>query len=873
MLKAVDDHLDDERLHIVAAPGAGKTTLGLEVVRRLGRPALVLAPTLAIRDQWVIRLRDFLPAPDAPIPGWISRDLEAPGHLTVVTYQTVLARHRPDGPGETADVLEEQRAPERSDVRSVAEILRRADLGTLVLDEAHHLRQEWWRALSAIVDDVADLKLVSLTATPPYDSTGREWRRYEELCGPIDDEISAPELVKAGTLSPHQDFVRLVMPTTGEVRSTVDHDQKVDAVLGELSGDHDFIRQVEGHPWIGEPDPEAVLDDPELAVALLVLLRATGSALPDDLLELLDLDRTELPSPSRRWWQILLHAYLYDVSFAHRSRRYRDALATRLRNDGLLWRRELRIDGSRPVGRSLALSAAKVSACLDVFRAESSLRGSALRQVVLTDYIRDEGWSGGPGSVPTELGALPVFDGLATSVPDDEAPFIAMVTGRLTVLHRSREPAFRAALRPGVSVETTPAPERPGWLRVRGPTGSRLVSAFTRLLADGELRVLVGTRSLLGEGWDAPCVNSVVLASYAGSFVSTNQMRGRGIRTDPDDPEKVASIWHLAALLPDTPTGVMDLEQLEERFRTFVGLSADGATIESGFGRLQLPEVDSAAAIPSFNAENLARHQRLMELRERWERAVQVGDAGRVIPTLQAPRAPRHAAAHTNRTLRYLLYEAGWVGLGAAGWRLFGLTQVDGLRSLAVFVAVAAGAAFLYMLPGLVRAARLMTRHLPVDGTIGEMGEAVMEALVGSGLVEPSDRLRVETDTTPEGGVTVSLRGGTFYEQTLFADAMNELLGPIENPRYLITREATAWTRLRRTSLLAGSDYHAVPTGLGVNKRRARRLLEAWHRHVGPGELVYTRREGGRRLLLAGRARSFSTSFQGSGAGRLDRWS
>ena len=57
----MERHLDDDRLHVVAAPGAGKTTLSLEVFRRLGKPALVLTPTLTIRDQWLLRLRDFLP--------------------------------------------------------------------------------------------------------------------------------------------------------------------------------------------------------------------------------------------------------------------------------------------------------------------------------------------------------------------------------------------------------------------------------------------------------------------------------------------------------------------------------------------------------------------------------------------------------------------------------------------------------------------------------------------------------------------------------------------------------------------------------------------------------------------------------------------
>lgn len=37
---------------IVAPPGAGKTLIGLEVVRRVGAPAVVLCPTQTIQRQW-----------------------------------------------------------------------------------------------------------------------------------------------------------------------------------------------------------------------------------------------------------------------------------------------------------------------------------------------------------------------------------------------------------------------------------------------------------------------------------------------------------------------------------------------------------------------------------------------------------------------------------------------------------------------------------------------------------------------------------------------------------------------------------------------------------------------------------------------------
>ncbi|WP_153041526.1 DEAD/DEAH box helicase family protein, partial [Pseudovibrio sp. Ad26] len=62
VLAELDTHLDDDHLHIVAAPGSGKTILGLEVMRRVGQPALILAPTITIRNQWIERLTSlFLP--------------------------------------------------------------------------------------------------------------------------------------------------------------------------------------------------------------------------------------------------------------------------------------------------------------------------------------------------------------------------------------------------------------------------------------------------------------------------------------------------------------------------------------------------------------------------------------------------------------------------------------------------------------------------------------------------------------------------------------------------------------------------------------------------------------------------------------------
>src|SRR4051794_41897067 len=45
--------------HIVAPPGSGKTLLGVELIRRVDKRALVLAPNQAIQQQWPRAVAQF----------------------------------------------------------------------------------------------------------------------------------------------------------------------------------------------------------------------------------------------------------------------------------------------------------------------------------------------------------------------------------------------------------------------------------------------------------------------------------------------------------------------------------------------------------------------------------------------------------------------------------------------------------------------------------------------------------------------------------------------------------------------------------------------------------------------------------------------
>jgi superfamily II DNA or RNA helicase len=104
ILADFDRHAEDGHFHVIAAPGSGKTVLGLEVVRRLGKPALVCAPTLALRSQWIERLAHLFLAGERP--AWVSAEVGARALLTFETYQALHARARKDGAGALARTRE-----------------------------------------------------------------------------------------------------------------------------------------------------------------------------------------------------------------------------------------------------------------------------------------------------------------------------------------------------------------------------------------------------------------------------------------------------------------------------------------------------------------------------------------------------------------------------------------------------------------------------------------------------------------------------------------------------------------------------------------------------------------------------------------------
>ena len=414
----------------------------------------------------------------------------------------------------------------------------------------------------------------------------------------------------------------------------------------------------------------------------------------------------------------------------------------------------------------------------------------------------------------------------------------------------------------------------------------RYVPLVTRFFEVGGSRCLVGTRSLLGEGWDAAAVNVVIDLSAAATPVSVHQMRGRSLRLDPDWPDKVAHNWGVVCVADGHPKGGADYERFVRKHQHYFALTDSGA-VESGvshvdqhlspwgppaeadvaaLNRRMLAKADERAATrerwqvgaPYDNAEGeivRVRHQRPLGLPGRQFASLAGRDGGRAV----LDREVAGAAGLPRRRRR-----PGWIvgmlalalltlaALGAAGrWQ----DLVSG--ALALVSGLAALSAVAWWRAMVLRSARL-------SSALEDLAAAVADGLrVAGGSSAGAERVEVVTE--PDGAFRCQLTGVAVEDSRRFAEAMDELLAPLGACRYVVPRVIVPTPRgtgasfrlvVRRAIGLgvpAGVVWHAVPSWLATNKERVEGFTAAWNRHVSPGVTLYSGAPEGAGVLAAAR--------------------
>lgn len=849
----------------MAPPGSGKTVVGLEVVRRVGEPALVLAPTTTIAHQWERALSLFADVPHALVgPG---------GPLHVFTYQSLCQTTDPAGvlregaiaqlvgervelTAEEGEALSErlQSAPsprEARDIQARVASLKRAmardgdvaavlsanaharldalvagGIGTVVLDECHHLASMWGYLVRALLVRMPDsVHVVGLTATSPAELDEEGAEIYRSLLGPVDLEIPTPAVVRDGHLAPYQELAWFTEPLDSEREWLVERHVRFAELIDRL---HDPAPAEEEDlafaPWvIGRirhrddgtgsarlPFASLAARRPDLVRAGLRYLHAGKLELPDDAprgegwREPLTLDD----------WLVLLGDYavgcLRGRAEVAAERRF-DELGIGLRDLGFQLTRSGVRRGGSDVDRVLTNSRAKALGAVEILGAEADTRGERLRGVLLCD---SEDSPRRPGGSVLELagGAR----GLMRVLADDlrTAPLHPLLVTGSTIACVAEDADLFARV---LNAAAIPASEglieliRPGW------TSRQWVVAASAALATGETQLIVATRALLGEGWDAPALNCLLDLTTVAADVSVRQMRGRALRLDPNHPEKLSSHWDVVCIAPDLARGSADYRRFVRRHGHLHAPCEDGS-IESGVSHVH-PSLSPhtpppASAFAELNASALTRAADLVGARRRW--AIGTGYVGEEVPVLLVRRNDATATPSAITSPPVFPPRLPWYRGPAVAF---------GLNSAAVaYPAV-----------------------LPLD----RVARVIADAYAALGEITPQAAASLTLVARPGGALRCLLADGGRHENQLFASALEDVVGGGAVPRYVISRLAwpvstIAGVRLRWRALLGRwkleLSWHPVPSDLASQRHRADVFHESWSNWLGYSQLLFAGR-------------------------------
>mgnify|MGYP002622083555 CR=1 FL=1 len=885
ILDNLDFHLSDKKLHIVAAPGAGKTTLGIEVISRINKPTVILVPTNTIKNQWRERICNaFLEEKDFNI---VSTNIRNTKFITIITYQALLAAFCGGKCDEDLNIEEEIEEDQistnkrfnESKAQEIIKILKDSKISLLCFDEAHHLRKEWWKALTYLVEELNPEQTLALTATPPYDVDLGEWQRYEELCGEIDEVISIPELVNNGDLCPHQDFIYFSGLKKHEKEIIKKHNENVKQLLERLKNDNELINYLKNMEFFKFPqsEVESIFEDPEFYISIISFLKFQGVKIPSKFLKLFDAKESELPKFDLKQAKIFLNGFLFLHSevFAGLEEKI-DEYTKLAKHLGLIHNRRIAFTDSVKIERQISSSLGKLDSIVEIVDLESKSLGKDLRMVVLADFIKAD------DTENNSLGVVPIWRTLKNKFTEDKIS-LGVLCGSLILLPKNQYKNFESILKNyNLAKDCVSIGDFEGFIKIvpKETCKNSIVSIITKMFNNGDLTVLVGTQALLGEGWDAPCINSLILSSTVSSYMLSNQMRGRAIRIDKNNPDKISNIWHLASFVvikksiwenifgseSETDNEYQDQAQwhdintLSKRFEGFEAPSYfDKHEIMNGISRvfnltnfslLMTLNKNPESALESQNSSVLKIASDRQQTKKWWDEALNLGyNQGEMRLTKGVD-----AEKLTMRTLCYKSYREQVIS--ALITFVIILSQIPIKLWWILFLIL-----FVVLFVIFLRFLKTGT----VSGVMKQIAIVILETMDYHGYIKTSLKKCGLTVDKQLDSIYVSCKNLSEEENNLFIKSLQEFFDPIENPRYILVKKD------KFAGIVSQIDYFSIPSVFCANKKSINVFKALWEKYIGNCEIVYTRNLEGRRLLLKARKEAFSSSKRKKSK-RLSKW-
>lgn len=798
-LDLLDKYKNDEKIHVVAAPGAGKTILALELLIRIGNKALILAPTIAIKEQWIERLKKDFENGDKV--DFISTDLESPKCITVITYQSLYSLNRKKV--------------------NIENIIKKNKIKTLVLDEAHHLRKVWFKTLENIINNLKDCTTISLTATPPYDN-GNDYKNYMSLCGDIDAIITVPQLVRSNCLCPHQDYIYFNTPTEVQNVKFFEFQKNINFIIEEIKHDSNFIKAIALNDYIVMPEENvnSVLENFDFYIAMLSFLSEVKCKIPNNFYT----KNVKVPKFNKDLMEILLEKLLFDKEIEEREifKDTFDNIKNKLNKLGCIEEKTVNLKYSKELSDIILKNTNKLDSIDEIINIEYTNLKEKLKLVVVTDYIKDNFYDVDEEEI-NEIGVIPIFRKVISNCMNAK---VSVLTGTTIIIPTDTKEKLLKIAKEEFNIESNDIKISEigidfnySNVEIEDKYKRYTVNLITKLFEKTDINVLIGTVALIGEGWDAPFINSLIMASFVASYVTSNQVRGRAIRIDKSNLKKISNIWHLVCLEKENDKYVLgeDYKLLSRRFTAYEGLRLLDSQIDSGIERLNIDNksytLDEIKSLNNVMIEN-SKNRSLVE--KRWRKALE-GYTNTCSENFPIEKL------YKNKNGRYItnsknIYRASKIGID-------------------IGIIYAAGA---LIQPGVLLL--LFANNFIFDKLINaekkyieKICRATYFSLIDINKIGNGTRFQVEVI---KDRIIFRLRNANTYEQMLFIKCVKEAMTLDYNSRYIID------------SVFA---KYSVPELFSKNKNDA----EIFHRHFLGSNLIYTKSKQGEKLLLKYKMKQF----------------
>lgn len=736
-------YAEDGKLNIIAPPESGKTILGLELIRRIGEPCLIISPTEATIAHWGKKLKECFLLEESLFEQLFSRDLDQPKAINAITYEEL---------EENMLGYEFVSDGEKLSIR-LRGFIRGNKIKTICLDEPHHLKEKQLSALERMRKFLEwDVKVISLTTTPPCKYEEGEQERFLRACGEPDARIFAPELVAEKVFCPHQDYVYFNYPSAEEAIHLREYMERVRSALeeigqlkcvqasvryaGSINNDLSY-HQAYQYDAVKRRDPEAY-------ICMLQMLQYYGLTLTGYNTKTLMGDR-KLPTLEMKNLQTALQFLLeyYGILEEHRK-----PIFEVLRKYNLYQIKKVQLIPEVLMKKNLTQSVGKLESIRTIVKQDYGILKQDLRLLVFAEGAHKNTENidhiGTYNEFQT-VDAISIFETLRRREPELK---IGVLTESVLILPSIPE-LQGTMLRMGPLGNT-------GYVKVEFFGGMvEAIEMVRALFQEGKLQVLIGNESLLEEDWEDNPINSLILPGCREDFGLSDRIRGMCLHRDATNPDKTLNIWHLCSLLPADMVGDVgtfktasadkmhrgylespDFVMLKERFGLFMGLHYETGEPESTINRISLlrPPFDTQG-IQRINKEMLEYAADRDGIRRLWQEKVEA----KRFQVLQEVEI-------VSESVKKLPFRLGW--------------------------------------------------HIADKRLLKNMGEALKSVLVERGFICSDGVVYVEQKRFKDKKIVVSLRNADFHDQHIFIKLFTDLLSQGTGERYLVDPQANLYSEV-----------------------------------------------------------------------------